>query len=140
MQKIDKIIIHCSDSEWGDADEIDKWHRAKKYDKIGYHYVILNGHEEYKSKYNKNVDGELQYGRSLSEKGAHCIGHNSTSIGICLIGKNHFSQDQLETLAKVVGELRIKYNLTSNDVYGHYESNSEKTCPNITSEFIRKIV
>ena len=43
MREIKKIIIHCSDSEFGDAALIDKWHKERGWTGIGYHYVILNG-------------------------------------------------------------------------------------------------
>ena len=43
----DRITIHCSDSEWGNADVIDEWHKKRGWDGIGYHYVILNGYPTY---------------------------------------------------------------------------------------------
>lgn len=43
MGRIDKIIINCSDSDWGDAEVIDEWHRERGWDGIGYHYIICNG-------------------------------------------------------------------------------------------------
>jgi len=39
-----KVIIHCSDSSFGNAVLIDKWHRQRGFDNIGYHFVILNSH------------------------------------------------------------------------------------------------
>ena len=43
MRKINKIILHCSDSAWGSAAAIDRWHVERGMRRIGYHYVILNG-------------------------------------------------------------------------------------------------
>ena len=43
MRKIDKIIIHCSAAPEGRAvtvTDINKWHRGKGYNRIGYHYII----------------------------------------------------------------------------------------------------
>ena len=57
MREISKIILHCSDSEWGSASVIDQWHKERGWTEIGYHYVITNGQTEPK-KYNSNY-GEL---------------------------------------------------------------------------------
>jgi len=93
------IVIHCSDSKWGNAAEIAKWHVLPKpkgngWDAIGYHYVILNGWLSSK-KYHHKHDGRLETGRALDddkdierdEWGAHVVGHNN-SVGICLIGES----------------------------------------------------
>ena len=41
------IIIHCSDSRWGNAWHIDTWHRDRGFQwpggAIGYHWVVCNG-------------------------------------------------------------------------------------------------
>lgn len=76
MREIKEIIIHCSATPEGrdvSADEIDKWHRARGFDCIGYHYVV-------------RLDGSLQVGRPLDKVGAHCKGHNANSVGIVYIG------------------------------------------------------
>ena len=76
MRKIKEIIIHCSatkeNKDYTVAD-IDRWHRARGFRKIGYHFVIYR-------------NGDIHVGRSLSEIGAHCKGHNAHSIGICYEG------------------------------------------------------
>jgi hypothetical protein len=43
VRKIDTIVIHQSDSAFGNAAVIDKWHRERGWSGIGYHWVILNG-------------------------------------------------------------------------------------------------
>ena len=76
MRKINEIILHCSATAEGKnyhASDIDKWHKAKGWKGIGYHYVI-------------DLDGTVEPGRPLNEIGAHTTGHNSYSIGICYIG------------------------------------------------------
>ena len=141
MREIEKIIIHCSDSGFGNAEVIDKWHRQRGWDEIGYHFVILNGRLESSSKYNKNIDGHIEKGRDVEKKGAHCYGHNRDSIGICLIGKEAFTGDQLLTaLPFIVNELKVKYGLTNKDVYPHNEFNSGKTCPNLSKDYIRRLL
>lgn len=76
MREIREIIIHCSATPEGrdvSAAEIDKWHRDRGFDCIGYHFVV-------------RLDGSLQVGRPLDKVGAHCKGHNANSVGIVYIG------------------------------------------------------
>src|SRR5579863_9129173 len=37
------IVIHHSASDVGGAERFDRWHRAKGWDELGYHFVIGNG-------------------------------------------------------------------------------------------------
>ena len=76
MRKIDLIIIHCSATREGKdfrAADIDRWHRQQSFKSIGYHFVV-------------RLNGEVERGRPIAEVGAHCKGHNATSIGVCYIG------------------------------------------------------
>jgi N-acetyl-anhydromuramyl-L-alanine amidase AmpD len=76
MRQIDLIVIHCSATHAGKdfrAADIDKWHRAKGWNGIGYHFVI-------------DLDGTIETGRPLEVVGSHVQGHNSRSIGIVYIG------------------------------------------------------
>ncbi len=44
MRKIDSIIIHCSATKVGQdftAADIDRWHRERGFNGIGYHYVSV---------------------------------------------------------------------------------------------------
>lgn len=76
LRFVERIVVHCSATR-SDADigvrEIDQWHRAKGWLKVGYHFVIRR-------------DGTVEKGREENEVGAHAAGFNSTSIGICMIG------------------------------------------------------
>ena len=61
MNKIDSIIIHCSATRAGQdltAKDIDRMHRARGFNQIGYNYVI-------------RIDGTIEKGRSLTVDGAH---------------------------------------------------------------------
>jgi N-acetylmuramoyl-L-alanine amidase len=95
FKDINEIIIHCSDSDFGDVDLIDQWHKERGWDGVGYHYVITNGIIAHGNEYDPKMDGEIQKGRELAVMGAHCRGHNYNSIGICLIGRHHFTGRQL---------------------------------------------
>jgi hypothetical protein len=59
LRPIRRHIIHCSASTQGDVAEIRRWHLARGWNDIGYHFVI-------------RPDGEVEVGRMLHEIGAHC--------------------------------------------------------------------
>ena len=145
MRKINSIIIHCSDSIWGDAGIIRYWHTSKGWKDIGYHYCILNGKRK-NELYSIADDGLIEPGRHLdndanlekSEVGAHCYGNNNNSIGICLIGQVLFTPKQFESLAYLV--LHYKKMIPDICIFGHYEFNSNKTCPNIEMNGFRSFI
>ena len=140
MRKINKIIVHCSDSHCGTAEEIDRWHKQRGWKGIGYHFVICNGYPWPSRAYIKGWDGIVQDGRPVEQIGAHCRGHNQDSIGICLIGKRCFTGQQLFiALPFLLARLLREYNLTPDDVYGHQDFNQQKTCPNIDTGILRRI-
>ncbi|MBW7875704.1 MAG: N-acetylmuramoyl-L-alanine amidase, partial [Candidatus Cloacimonetes bacterium] len=63
------------------------------------------------------------------------------SIGISLIGKRDFSQEQLNVIRQFVIDLMFSYNISIDNIYGHYEMQSgklqKKTCPNIDMHWFR---
>lgn len=76
MRTITEIIVHCTATPRGRAvtvREIDAWHRARGFSGIGYHYVV-------------GLDGRVMAGRTEERSGAHCLGHNARSIGVCYVG------------------------------------------------------
>ncbi len=76
-RKIDTIIVHCAATSTNSdvtTEEIAHWHiHDRHFRDIGYHYIV-------------DPKGIIHLGRPLNEMGAHCKGHNATSIGICYIG------------------------------------------------------
>lgn len=125
------IIVHCSatpeDADIG-AKEIDRWHRARGFSKIGYHYVIRR-------------DGTLEHGRPVAEVGAHCKedGMNRVSIGICLVGgvdaddiakaEDNYTDAQMDTLKQLITLAKQMYP-TIKDVLGHRDvPGVTKACP-----------
>ncbi len=126
---IDSIIIHCSDSEWGNMAVIDDWHSQRGWDGIGYHAVICNGIWDSGGEYFYDLDGVIEPGREVKKTGAHARGHNKTSLGICLIGKKNFTHKQMVALEKLVTVWTSLYGIPDDCVFGHNEF-SKKTCPN----------
>ena len=76
MRKINEIIVHCTATAEGKdytVDDITRWHKARGFKTIGYHWVIYR-------------DGSIHAGRPEAEIGAHCVGHNANSIGVVYVG------------------------------------------------------
>jgi N-acetylmuramoyl-L-alanine amidase len=124
MRTINKIIIHSTATPEGRAvtvADIDRWHRDRKWNGIGYHYVIY-------------LDGSVHTGRNLATIGAHTSGHNGNSIGIAYVGgtdaagqpKDTRTPEQRRALDKLICELRAQFpNAT---VHGHNEFGAT-ACP-----------
>lgn len=79
---VDEIVVHCAATrpEWMEGAtiaakraEIDRWHKANGWSGIGYHWLV-------------DRDGKVIAGRPEAQVGAHVAGHNSGTIGVCLIG------------------------------------------------------
>jgi len=122
MRKINKVVVHCSDSDHAHHDNIDaiyQWHVIERgWSDIGYHYVITK-------------DGVIHKGRPEEKAGAHVKEHNSDSIGICLTGSKVFSTKQLASLRMLVNaDILPHHKLTHKDIYGHRDFDGSKTCPN----------
>ena len=125
MRKINEIIIHCAATREGrdfTVEDITRWHKARGFATIGYHYVIYR-------------DGSIHEGRPLEQIGAHCVGHNKHSIGICYIGgcasdgktpKDTRTPEQKEALLALLRRLKARFpNAT---IHGHRDF-AAKACP-----------
>lgn len=133
MRQINKIIVHCAatreDRDFT-VEDITRWHKARGFATIGYHYVIYR-------------DGSIHEGRPLEQVGAHCVGQNKHSIGICYIGgcasdgktpKDTRTPEQKEAMLSLLRRLKAQFpNAT---IHGHRDFVA-KACPSFdaTSEF-----
>lgn len=99
MRTIRKIFWHCSASKDGVAQSrsrIEEEHKKRGFRAIGYHWLI-------------EPDGSVVAGRPESEIGAHVEGHNSDSIGVCMIGTGKFTAAAWASAAKLASELDSRY-------------------------------
>ena len=123
-RSINLIVVHCSATKEGldyTTADIKKWHLARGFSDIGYHYVIYR-------------DGSVHNGRDVNISGAHCDGHNSHSIGVCYIGGLSKSGKEVDTrtdaqkaaLVKLLKTLKAMYPKAT--IHGHREY-ANKACP-----------
>lgn len=141
---IDLVVIHTTDSYYGDIATIDKWHKDRGWDMIGYHYLITNC---YPTRYRWDTkrpdlssDGAVLEGRPEEFRGAHVQGENWHSIGIALVGKHgQFSAAQLHSAINLCHELKDRFPKIT-EVKGHYEFTDMKTCPEIDMDLFRSWV
>lgn len=127
------IVIHHSLTEdgqtvsWG---AIRKYHLGLGWKDVGYHYGIELVGDSY----------EIFKGRMDDEPGAHCIGYNVDSIGICLVGNFDCQppdEPQLVSLRKLCRSLMGIYGIKIENIMGHWETYEKrgrpiaKSCPGI---------
>ena len=124
MRKIDKIILHCTATPEGrevTVADVTAWHKERGFRTIGYHYLVY-------------LDGTVVRGRREEEIGAHCLGQNAGSIGVCYVGgldsrgkpKDTRTADQRVALRNLVEGLQRRYPHAT--LHGHNEF-AAKACP-----------
>ena len=111
----DKIIVHCTATPEGrevTGREIDCWHRKAGYSGIGYHYVV-------------HLDGRVEKGRDERRIGAHTVGQNHCSVGVCYVGGCDAA------MIKLLKELKQRYPAAV--IYGHRDF-ARKACPSFDAK------
>ena len=140
-RRINEIIIHCTatpEYKHYTVSDIRKWHTTpiskggRGWSDIGYHYIVY-------------LDGTVMEGRDVDIAGAHCVGHNSHSIGVCYVGgidrdtkeaKDTRTELQKNALLNLLMDLKKLYKNVS--IYGHRDF-ANKACPSFdaTKEYRR---
>lgn len=129
---VDTIFIHCSATrpEWMEDQSFDdrvaeltRWHKAKGWQTVGYHWII-------------DRDGSVAKGREETTQGAHVEGHNKGTIGICLLGghgssendqfSKHFTPEQDAALRELIESIKERTPIKA--IRGHNEV-AAKACP-----------
>lgn len=129
---VDTIFIHCAATrpDWFEGEtlaqkvaEITRWHKQRGWRAIGYHWII-------------DRDGQIAKGRDEDETGSHVAGHNTGSIGVCLIGghgsnendafEKHYTPEQEHALRGLIEDIKDRTPIKS--VRGHNEV-AAKACP-----------
>lgn len=123
------IIIHHTAVDNLTPENINLDHKKRGYGGIGYHFYIRK-------------DGTVYRGREEELEGAHTIGRNHDSIGICIEGNfenEELNEIQENSLVMLITEMIIKYNIK--DIIGHRDE-YQTLCPgkNLSIESIREKV
>lgn len=123
-RKINKIIIHCSATPPDmdvDSKRVDEWHKQRGWSGIGYHFFIKR-------------DGQIEIGRPLEKSGAHTLGENKNSIGICYAGgvDEDMCPEDNRTSAQIASFLlllRLLKNIFPKAIIHGHRDFSSKACP-----------
>jgi N-acetylmuramoyl-L-alanine amidase len=133
------IVFHLTASTFGDAAEIDKWHKQNGWSGIGYHRVILNGVRRAGGAYAAAVDGIIENGRADHVPGAHCkaAGMNQCTLGIASIGtpgrvpagaerapaevtaSPYLTRRQFDTLVRLAARLCLRHGMDPTGTFRH---------------------
>lgn len=116
--------MHCTATQDGKnikVEDINRWHKERGWNMIGYHYVVY-------------LDGSVHVGRSEEQIGAHCLKHNTNSIGVVYVGgldtegrpKDTRTEAQKKGLRQILTELKRKYPKAT--IHSHKDF-APKACP-----------
>ena len=131
-----EIVVHTSATrpDWARGktveemrDEIREWHTSppRNWRDIGYHAVIA-------------PDGSIADGRPLDVVGAHVKGHNTGTLGVCLIPSraevtvishfnDYYTPEQRQALQRWIADVMDKTDIQV--ISGHNQYTSLKLCP-----------
>lgn len=96
---------------------VDDYHKSLGWGGIGYHYFI-------------ELDGKVTQGRKDNADGAHTIGYNKKSLGICLAGNFDAtmpSPAQINALTALLKQKTAQYSIPPAKIVPH-RSFASKTC------------
>ena len=126
MRAINLLVVHCSATREGQdvpIDTIRGWHvNGRGWSDIGYHFYI-------------DINGEILKGRDIARMGAHTLGKNRNSIGICYCGgveedgktpKDTRNDKQKVALLAVLRTLKAMY--PDAEIHSHNDY-ANKACP-----------
>jgi N-acetylmuramoyl-L-alanine amidase len=138
---IDKIVIHQTDTEDQgkfSAYAIASFHvNTNNWPGIGYHYIITEDGNIYKT----SSEDLITY---------HASNYNNRSIGVAITGLHRCSadDDNFEVISKkkykalifLLAKLSNEFNINTDNIIGHTETGSPKSCPNLNMDQLRSDV
>lgn len=111
-----QIILHHAEASNCTVEDINRWHLNNGWTGIGYHYFVRK-------------DGSIYRGRPENAIGAHAIGANTNSIGICAEGRYNIEimpEAQKNAIKELIADIKSRYGNLA--VKGHKEV-SNTSCP-----------
>ena len=113
-----EIILHHAEASRASVEDVNSWHIERGWAGIGYHYYVRK-------------DGTIWRGRPEWAVGAHAVGHNDKSIGICCEGAymtETMPAAQLSALKGLICDIMSRYGKLK--LLRHKDVN-ETDCPGV---------
>lgn len=140
MNKPEYLIVHhtggtdanpLADTSHHTFKIVDDYHKSLGWGGIGYHYFI-------------ELDGKVTQGRKDDADGAHTIGYNQKSLGICLAGNFDAtmpSAAQINALTALLKQKMAQYSIPPEKIVPHRHFAS-KTCygKHLSDDWARNLV
>ena len=124
-QKPDTIVIHHAAHPNCSAQDVHRWHLARGWKGIAYHYFIRK-------------DGSIYRGRQEYHKGGHLLsGENTNTLGICLEGnydkEKEVPEAQTNALLWLCNDIEKRWKIKAYKRHADYNSaiSEGKSCPGI---------
>lgn len=118
-KRTDYIVLHHAEASSCSVMDIDKWHKSNGWTGIGYHFFVRK-------------NGEIYRGRPIDKEGAHVLGKNSVSLGICAEGsflRERMNEVQKKSICELLVYLKDKF-YPNAQIVGHGEV-GDSNCPGI---------
>jgi N-acetylmuramoyl-L-alanine amidase len=112
------LILHHAEASICTIEDIHKWHLNNGWCGVGYHFFVRK-------------DGSIYRGRPENVIGAHCLGYNTNSLGVCAEGAymtETMPEAQKQAIIELGKYLCSKYGIQN--IKGHKELNPTD-CPGI---------
>ena len=125
MRHIELIVVHCSATRCNQSYSVMQLIRdhADRFGYTGYHYYITRDGQTYQTRHEQLV-------------GAHAVGHNSHSLGVCYEGgldkDGHHADTRTTRQKRALLDLlkRLKREYPQAQILGHRDlPNVRKDCP-----------
>ena len=125
MRHIELIVVHCSATRCNQSYSVMQLIRdhADRFGYTGYHYYITRDGQTYQTRHEQLV-------------GAHAVGHNSHSLGVCYEGgldkDGHHADTRTARQKRALLDLlkRLKREYPEAQILGHRDlPNVRKDCP-----------
>lgn len=123
--KPDTIVIHHAAYPNCSAQDVHRWHLARGWKGIAYHYFIRK-------------DGTIYRGRQEHHKGGHLLsGENNGTLGICLEGnydkEKEVPEAQMNALFWLCNDIETRWKIKAYKRHADYKSAiaEGKSCPGI---------
>lgn len=125
MRHIELIVVHCSATRCNQSYSVMQLIRdhADRFGYTGYHYYITRDGQTYQTRHEQLV-------------GAHAVGHNSHSLGVCYEGgldkEGHHADTRTTRQKRALLDLlkRLKREYPQAQILGHRDlPNVHKDCP-----------